>query len=51
MGLKNKNEGLLGSAKKRDAQDSVAKASNPKNQQGMTADKRKTGIVRAADRK
>lgn len=53
MALKNRtaademnNARVSASAKLRSSQDDVAKASNPKNQQGMTADGRKTGIVR-----
>ncbi len=53
MALKNRtaadtvnNARVYGSAKMRASQDDAAKKSNPKNQQGMTADGRKTGIVR-----
>ncbi len=40
------NERVYGTAKMRASQDDAAKASNPKMQQGKTADNRKTGIVR-----
>lgn len=53
MALKNRtqadeinNQRTRETALKRDAQDDTAKASNPKMQQGRTADGRKTGIVR-----
>ncbi len=42
---------LLGNLKKRAATVKAGKATNPKNQQGLTADRRKTGLVRAASRK
>lgn len=53
MGLKGEefNKELVGKAKMRAAQINAAVKSNPKMQQGLTADKRKTGIVRAGERK
>lgn len=53
MALKNRtqadainNARVYGSAKMRSSQVDSAKASNPKMQQGRTADNRKTGVVR-----
>ncbi len=52
MGLKNEknNETLLMRAKARAQTAKGGTASNPKMQQGLTADRKKTGIVRAGDR-